>query len=151
MQAGTNPTLDANAAHPIEIGLDDPRHLGNLTKRMHAINSQISSDTKYDPSPPPRVDGSGKVVKESFQSDLEVSDLKLTDEFLYAVGAAALTVIVITVIIIVDPSLRANILMVQYGLQLAGSAVVLAIMTIVVVYQAMKKNEEIRWYPSLRG
>ena len=44
MQTGSNPTLDANAQHPPEIRSSDPRHLGNLTKKMNAINSHASNN-----------------------------------------------------------------------------------------------------------
>ena len=65
MQAGSNVTLDASAAVPQEIRANDPRHLGNLTKNMSKINAQVSTDTKYDPTPPPRVDKNGKPIIEN--------------------------------------------------------------------------------------
>jgi hypothetical protein len=151
MQAGGNTTLDANAAHPPEIRKDDPRHLGNLTKKMGEINSQVSSDTKYDPAPPPRVDRNGNTVRETFVSSVPPPDAKLANEFLYAVGATAVAVLVAIAVIIVDPVLRKKIMEIEYSLPLMGSVSLLAAMTIWLVDDAMDKNEMILWYPSLRG
>ena len=151
MQAGNNVTLDANANHPPEIRPDDPRHLGNLTKKMNVVNAQVASDTKYDPAPPPRVDQNGKPVNESFVSEVPVPDSRLSSEFLYAVGATALTVIVVVIVLIVDPRLRRQIAQIQYSYYLLSATTVLAIITIFVCKQAMNQNEVITWYPSLRG
>ena len=154
MQAGSNPTVDANAAIPPEIQSDDPRHLNNLTAKMHSINAQTASDTKYDPAPPPRVDASGNPVKESFVdvgSPVGLTDTKLTDQYLYAVGAAASAVLVIIVVILVDPRLRREMTKIELSLPLMGGAAVLSVMTLAIVHEAMKRNNYIRWYPNMRG
>lgn len=106
MQSGSNPTLDANAAHPPEIRKDDPRHLGNLTKRMNSINSQVSADTKYDPAPPPRVDKEGKPVTETFVSPVPASDNKIYAEYFYALGGLSLIILVAIFVSIIDPKVR---------------------------------------------
>lgn len=106
MQSGSNPTLDANAAHPPEIRKDDPRHLGNLTKKMNSINSQVSADTKYDPAPPPRVDKDGKPVTETFVSPVPASDNKIYAEYFYALGGLSLIILVAIFVSIIDPKVR---------------------------------------------
>ena len=93
MQTGTNPHLDSNAAHSPEIREDDPRHLGNLTKKMSSMNSQVSADTKYDPVPPPRISLDGTQIKEKFVSPL-TSDSDLFAELMYLIGGQSLIVIV---------------------------------------------------------
>lgn len=151
MQAGGNITLDANAQHPPEIRPDDPRHLGNLTKKMGSINAQVSSDTKYDPNPPPRVDIRGNPVTETFESELPISEAELSSEFLYAVGATALAVIVVVVVIIIDPALRRTFSQIQYSYYLLASTSILAMVTIYICKEAIHKNEIINWYPPMRG
>jgi len=154
MQTGSNPTVDANAAIPTDIQADDPRHLNNLTKKMHSLNAQTSSDTLYDPPPPARLDGNGNPIKENFTdsgSPLGLTDVKMTDEYLYAIGAAAVGVLIIIAVILLDPTSRKNISSIEYSFPLLGGATVLAIMTLVVVYEAMQRNNYIRWNPNMRG
>jgi hypothetical protein len=154
MQTGSNPTVDANAAIPTDIQTDDPRHLNNLTKKMHSLNAQTSSDTLYDPPPPARLDANGNPIKESFTDSgapIGLTDVKMTDEYLYAIGAAAAGVLVLIAVILLDPASRKNISSIEYSFSLLGGATVLAIMTLVVVYEAMQRNNYIRWYPNMRG
>jgi len=154
MQTGSNPTVDANAAIPPEIQPDDPRHLNNLTAKMNAINAQTASDTLYDPTPPPRVDASGNPVKEPFSNagaPIGLTDRSLADEYLYAVGAAALAALVIIAVILIDPAYRGTIAKIEYSFPLLGGAALLSVMTLVIVNEAMKRNNYIRWYPNMRG
>jgi hypothetical protein len=156
MQAGSNPVLDSSAAHPPEIRASDPRHLGNMTKKMDAINKQVASDTKYDPNPPPRVDQNGKPVTESFSNKLSfqalrASDAQINDELLYANGAGALIVLISIGIILLDPKLLRQTQGVQYGFVFLALAGIMCIITLIVVYMARKRNELIMWYPDLRN
>jgi hypothetical protein len=147
MQAGTNVTLDANAAIPSDIRADDPRHLGNLTKNMTKINAQVSSDTKYDPTPPPRVDSKGNPVKEKFTAELGASDMKLVDEKLYALGALAAIVGITVLVVFLDPKLRLPISKVNHGYVFLSAAGLICLLTIFMVTRARQANEVIRWYP----
>ena len=149
MQAGTNVTVDANAAHPSDIRPSDPRHLNNLSKNMTVINSQVSADTKYDPQAPPRVDKNGKPVKESFMSELGASDQKLRDEKLYAVGAIAAIVGVTILVVLSDPKMRAPVATIRNGYLFLGSSLLLCLITIGTVAYARRQNEIITWYPQL--
>ena len=154
MQTGSNPTVDANAAIPTDIQADDPRHLNNLTKKMHSLNAQTSSDTLYDPLPPSRLDSNGKPIKENFTDSgapLGLTDVKMTDEYLYAIGAAAAGVLVVIAVILLDPASRKNISTIEFSFPLLGGAAVLAIMTLVVAYEAMTRNDYIRWNPNMHG
>uniref|UniRef100_A0A6C0DR27 Uncharacterized protein n=1 Tax=viral metagenome TaxID=1070528 RepID=A0A6C0DR27_9ZZZZ len=154
MQTGNNSTVDANAAVPPEIQSDDPRHLKNLTAKMNSINAQTASDTKYDPAPPPRVDASGNPVREYFADSgapIGLTETRLSDEYLYAVGAAAASVLVIIAVILADPALFKNIAKIEYSFPLLGGAAVLAVMTLVIVREAMKRNNYVRWHPNMRG
>jgi len=156
MQTGSSPVLDASAAHPPEIRASDPRHLGNMTKKMDAINKQVSSDTKYDPAPPSRVDQNGKPVTENFAEQLEyqqlaASDNKITDELLYADGAGALIGLIAIGVILLDPKLRRQTQGVQYGFLFLAGAGVMCIATLIIVYIARKRSEIVMWYPNLRG
>jgi len=147
MQTGTNPHLDANAAHSHEIREDDPRHLGNLTKRMAAMNSQVSADTKYDTHPPPRVDSTGAIVKETFVSPIDNSDEQMFTEQMYLIGGICLIVIVLAILIIVDPRLRKIAQSIPYGLPAVFGIIVAAIITIGVIKYTLDKNETNNWYP----
>jgi len=157
MQTGSNPTLDANAQHPPEIRSSDPRHLGNLTKKMNAINSQVASDTKYDPAPPPRVDQNGRPVEEHFVSEIEtnasvpVSETKLAAERLYIATGLAAIVLVIVGVIFTDPKLRKQAAQIEYGFLLLGAVAVLSIATIGITLHYHKNTELALWYPQGRG
>lgn len=154
MQTGSNPTVDANAAIPTDIQADDPRHLNNLTKKMNSLNAQTSNDTLYDPLPPPRLDGNGNPIEERFTNSgapLGLTDVKIADEYLYAVGATAAGVLVLIAVILLDPVSRKNISTIEMSFPLLGGAAVLAIMTMAVVYEAMQRNHYIKWYPNMRG
>jgi len=156
MQTGSTPVLDANAAHPAEIRPSDPRHLGNMTKKMDAINKQVSSDTKYDPAPPPRVDQNGKPVIENFRNQLSfqalaASEAQLNDEMLYANGAGALIGLIAIGVILLDPKLRQQTQGIQYGFLYLGGSAIMFIITLIIVYMARKRNELIMWYPDLRN
>jgi hypothetical protein len=156
MQTGSTPVLDSSAAHPPEIRPSDPRHLGNMTKKMDAINKQVSSDTKYDPAPPPRVDQNGNPVKENFIGRLEYQALgasraQINDEMLYANGAGALIALIAIGIILLDPKLRRQTQGLQYGYVFLASAAIICIITLIIVYMARKRNELIMWYPDLRN
>lgn len=151
MQSGSSPTLDSNAAIPPEIRPSDPRHLGNLTKKMGLINSQVASDTKYDPAPPPRVDRNGNPVNEEFSSELSgaplnVTDTKLLDEMLYAVGACGLIILVAIAVVIIDPSLRKQAASLQYGYYFLATASAFSVATLYVVYISRKQNNIDMWY-----
>lgn len=156
MQTGSNPTLDANAQHPPEIRSSDPRHLGNLTKKMNAINSQVASDTKYDPAPPPRVDQNGRPVAENF-ADLDsyasvpISDVKLVAERLYIATGLAAIVLVVVAVIFADPKLRKQAAQIEYGFLLLAAVGLLSITTIGITLNYQKNTELAMWYPQGRG
>jgi hypothetical protein len=118
MESGANPHLDANAVHSEEIREDDPRHLGNLTKRMSAMNSQVSADTKYDPQPPPRVDNTGKVIKEQFVSPITEPEDMLDIQKLYIIIGGALIIIVLVSVFFIDPRLRKIFTSYTYGISI---------------------------------
>ena len=147
MQAGSNVTLDANAAVPQEIRANDPRHLGNLTKNMSKINAQVSSDTKYDPTPPPRVDKNGKPIIENYIAELGPSDAKLVDEKLFAIGALAVIVAVTILVIVLDPKLQSAVSQTQNGYVFLSVAALLCATTVLVVMRARHYNEIKMWYP----
>ena len=147
MQSGSNPTLDANAAHPPEIRKDDPRHLGNLTKKMNAMNSQVSADTKYDPAPPPRVDKDGKPVTESFIAEVPVSDIKLYDEYFVALGGLSLIIIVAISVCLIDPKVRTNILKSKTNSIAMAATVIICIGTISLAYVSHRQILQDLWYP----
>lgn len=147
MQAGSNVTLDASAAVPQEIRANDPRHLGNLTKNMSKINAQVSSDTKYDPTPPPRVDKNGKPLIEHYTAELGASDTKLIDEKLFAIGALAVIVAVTILVIVLDPKLHSAVSQTQNGYVFLSVAALLCAITVLVVMRARYYNEIKMWYP----
>lgn len=147
METASNPTLDANAQHPPEIRGDDPRHLGNLTKKMHSINSQVASDTKYDPTPPHRVDKSGRVVKEMFVANIPPTDLKLQEEFLHILRAGTLLVFVGILVTIFDPELRAYTLSSSNGLKMLILAFFISLITMIIINLSQNKIIHDRWYP----
>ena len=147
MQSASNPTLDANAQHPPEIRADDPRHLKNLTSKMNSINSQVSTDTKYDPAPPPRVDRDGKVVKESFVANVPVTDLKLKEEFLHLLRAGTLLVFVGILVTIFDPDLRKYLLSSQNGVKMLLAAFVISCITMIIIGITQNKIISDMWYP----
>lgn len=147
MQAGSNVTLDASAAVPQEIRANDPRHLGNLTKNMSKINAQVSSDTKYDPTPPPRVDKNGKPLVENYTAELGASDTKLIDEKLFAIGALAAIVAVTILVIVLDPKLQSAVSQTQNGYVFLSVAALLCAITVLVVMRARYYNEIKMWYP----
>lgn len=149
MQAGENPTVDANAVHPPEIHEDDPRHLNNLMANIHKLNSQSSADTKYDPKPPPRVDKDGKEISEAFEAALDTPDIKLIREVLFALGAMATIVLIMVLFCFLDPKLYRNISEVNHGLTYIGIAAVISTINIGLIYFSMKTNEIILWYPAL--
>jgi hypothetical protein len=153
MQTGSNPTLDANAQHPPEIRGSDPRHLGNLTKKMNAINSQVASDTKYDPAPPPRVDQNGRPVAENFSNfeTVPISDVKLVAERLYIATGLAGIVLVVVAVIFADPKLRKQAAQIEHGYLLLGSVALLSIITIGITLNYLKNTELAMWYPQGRG
>jgi hypothetical protein len=146
MQTGTNPHLDSNAAHSPEIREDDPRHLGNLTKKMSSMNSQVSADTKYDPVPPPRVSLDGTQIKEKFVSPL-TTDSDLFAELMYLIGGQSLIVIVLATIIIVDPTLRKILSTSNYGIITICLTLLLCMATIGVIKYSLYTNEINKWYP----
>jgi len=150
MQSGENPTVDANAVHPPEIRKDDPRHLENLMSKIHALNSQSSSDTKYDPKPPPRVDRNGKEVSEAFEDALETPDIKLIGELLYAFGALAAIVLVMCLFTYLDPKLYLNISQVPYGFLYIKIAATLSLINVILIFFSLKSNEIVQWYPALK-
>lgn len=147
MQTGSNPHLDANAAHSPEIREDDPRHLGNLTKRMSSMNSQVSADTKYDTTPPPRVDSTGAIVKEQFASPINNSDDTFFIELMYLIGGECLIVIVLATLFLVDPRLRKIALTSQYGLVTVIITILTSLITIGFVKYSLYQNESVKWYP----
>lgn len=148
MQSGSTPTLDANAQHPPEIRADDPRHLGNLTKKMNMINMQVSSDTKYDPAPPPRVDKEGKPVNESFIADIPATDIKLEDEFLHLLRAGVFLVITGIFVTIFDPDLRKYMLSIKYGLYFIGTAFLLSLIALIFINDSQRRIRYEIWHPS---
>ena len=151
MQSGQTATVAAGAAVPSEIQSTDPRHLNNLTKNMTQINAQVSNDTKYDPTPPPRVDKDGNPIRESFVSELEASEVELRAEKLYAVGAIAAIVGVCVLVIAADPKMRAPLSNVQNGYLFLGLSGIICLITIYIIVRALRTNEIITWYPQLRG
>ena len=148
MQSGSTPTLDANAQHPPEIRADDPRHLGNLTKKMNMINMQVSSDTKYDPAPPPRVNKEGKPVKESFVAAIPATDIQLQDEFLHLLRAGVYLVITGILVTLLDPSLRKYMLSMRYGLHFVGIAFILSIISLIYINDTQRRIRYEIWHPS---
>lgn len=147
MQAGSNPHLDANAVNSPEIRSDDPRHLGNLTKKMASMNAQVSADTKYDTTPPPRVDSSGKIVNEQFVSPIEDSDDAIFIQMMYLLVGLCLIIIVFGLLVLADPRLRRLVLSNNYGLITVVMAIVVSIFTIGLIKYNLDKNEEQKWYP----
>jgi hypothetical protein len=147
MQSGSNPTLDANAAHPPEIRNDDPRHLGNLTKRMNSLNNQVSADTKYDPAPPPRVDKDGKPVTETFVSPVPSSDLKIYAEYFYTLGGLSLIILVAIFVCLVDPRLRFITFKNKWSSISLIITAVFCIVTIFISYFSHRQIISDLWYP----
>jgi len=147
MQSGTNPHLDANATHSPEIREDDPRHLGNLMKRMSAMNSQVSADTKYDPQAPPRVDLTGKRVQETFISELEASDDAIFSQILYLISGVCLIIIVIAIVFLLDPRLRKIIMNYSYGTTTLLLTILISLITIGFVKYTIQTNEDSKWEP----
>lgn len=147
MQTATNPTLDANSAHPPEIRSDDPRHLGNLLKNMNKINSQVSSDTKYDPAPPPRVDTNGKVVKESFIADIPPTDIKLEEEFLHMLRCGVMLVIVGLLVTIFDPDMRAFAFSTKEGPRYLLAVSFISLIALLIISEIQRKINIEKWYP----
>ena len=147
MQAGSNPHLDANAVNSPEIRTDDPRHLGNLTKKMASMNAQVSADTKYDTTPPPRVDSSGKIVIEQFVSPIEDAEGEIFIQMMYLLGGLCLIVIVFALLVLIDPRLRKLLVSNSYGLIIVSVAILVAIFTIGFINYNLDKNEEQKWYP----
>jgi uncharacterized membrane protein len=147
MQAATNPTLDANAAHSPEIREDDPRHLGNLTKKMNKINGQVSADTKYDPAPPPRVDSKGNIVKESFVAEIPPSDLKLEEQFLHIIRCGVFLVLVGILVTMFDPDMRNYLFSVKYGITFLIIGFILSVIALLVISSTQRNIDIERWYP----
>lgn len=147
MQSGTNPTLDASAAHSPEIREDDPRHLGNLTTRMNSLNAQVSVDTKYDPTPPPRVGKDGKPVTESFVANVPVSDLRLRGEYFYAFGGLSLIILVAIFIVILDPTLRIKIFKNTGSTIFISATVGVCLATMISCYLYYRQIQMDIWYP----
>ena len=147
MQSGSNPTLDANAAHPPEIRKDDPRHLGNLTKRMNSLNSQVSADTKYDPAPPPRVDKDGNPVTEYFVAETPPSDLKIYDEYFYALGGLSLIILVAFIVCLVDPRLRSSTFRNKWSSLAIIITATFSTITILISYLSHRQIISDLWYP----
>ena len=151
MQTALNPTLDANAAHPIEIRGDDPRHLGNLTKKMSGVNAQVAADTHYDPQSPPRVDSNGNPVVEHFVAPLPIpSDLTLADEFAYEIGGGALIVLIGVIVVLTDPKLRSAVSKLKFGFIMLFAATLISGITLIYVRAIFQVDEALRWYPFLR-
>lgn len=147
MQTASNPTLDANAKHPPEIREDDPRHLANLTKSMNRINAQVSSDTKYDPAPPPRVDRNGKVVKESFIAGLPPSDNKLEEEFLHLLRCGVFLVLVGLLVVLFDPAMRTYTFSTKYGPRMLVAIFFISLISLVIINETQVKITTDKWYP----
>jgi hypothetical protein len=150
MQAGENPTVDANAVHPPEIQKDDPRRLENLMAKIHTLNSQSASDTKYDPKPPPRVDRNGKEVSEAFEDALDTPDIKLIRQLLYAFGALSLVTLIMVIFAFLDPKMYRSISEVNNGFLYLKISAGLSVVNIIFVYFSMAANEVILWYPALK-
>jgi hypothetical protein len=149
MQSATNPTLDANAQHPPEIREDDPRHLKNLMKNMNKINSQVSSDTKYDPAPPPRVDKDGKVVKESFIADLPPTDIKLQEEFLHILRAGVLLVFVGLLVTIFDSNMRNYAFSTKSGPRYLLAVFFISSIALLIISESQRRITLNKWYPNM--
>jgi len=149
MQTALNPTLDANATHPVEIRTDDPRHLGNLTKKMSGVNSQVAADTHYDPQAPPRVDMNGNPVKESFVTYLPPSQNQITDEFAFMIGAGALIVLVAVMVILGDSNLRLVLSKTKHGYTMLSVSVLMSFITLIYVRNIFQMTEVLRWYPNI--
>jgi hypothetical protein len=147
MQSGSNPTLDANAAHPPEIRKDDPRHLGNLTKKMNSLNSQVSADTKYDPAPPPRVDKDGNPVTETFVSPVPASDQKIYAEYFYALGGLSLIILVAIIVCVVDPRLRSSTFKNKWASIGIIVTATFCTLTILISYFSHRQIMSDLWYP----
>ena len=147
MQTATNPTLDANSAHPPEIREDDPRHLGNLTKKMNSINSQVSSDTKYDPAPPPRVDANGNVVNESFITEVPPADVKLEEEFLHFIRSGVYLVLVGILVTLFDPYMRNQLFSFEWGPTFLILGFVISVITLLVISSSQRNIDTELWYP----
>lgn len=147
MQTATNPTLDANSAHPPEIRADDPRHLGNLTKKMNSINRQVSSDTKYDPAPPPRVDTNGNVVKEAFIAEVPPSDLKLKEQFLHIIRSGIYLVLVGILVTLFDPNMRKYLFSFKWGVTFLITGFLICVISLLVIGVSQRNIDIERWYP----
>jgi hypothetical protein len=147
MQTATNPTLDANSAHPPEIREDDPRHLGNLTKKMNSINRQVSSDTKYDPAPPPRVDKNGNVVKESFIAEVPPSDIKLEEQFLHIIRSGIYLVLVGILVTLFDPDMRNYLFSFKWGITFLITGFLICVISLLVISSSQRNIDIERWYP----
>ena len=150
MQTGVNIVVDANAVHPPEIRDDDPRHIGNLMVTLTKSNAQASADTKYDPKPPPRVDINGNEVTEAFSAELGVNDTKLTDEVLYAIGATALILVVMSILILIDPMTHRIVSQVPHGILFIGLSIGISFVTMCIIAYARYWNDIILWYPQLK-
>jgi len=147
MQSATNPTLDANAQHPPEIREDDPRHLKNLMRHMNKINSQVSSDTKYDPAPPPRVDKNGKVVKESFIANLPPSDNRLEEEFLHILRSGVLLVLVGLLVTVFDNDMRAYAFSTKEGPRYLLAVFFISLISLLIITETQRRITIDKWYP----
>ena len=146
MQSGSNPHLDANAADSPEIREDDPRHLGNLTKKMSSMNNQVSADTKYDPVSPPRIGADGAPINERFTSPLPNNDENFAEK-MYIICGITLIIMVLATIIIIDPNLRKIVNSVSYGNVLIGSTFVLCLSILGFIRYSLHVNEIQKWYP----
>jgi hypothetical protein len=147
MQSGSSPVLDANAAHPPEIRENDPRHLGNLTKKMNSLNGQVSADTKYDPAPPPRVDQDGNPVTETFVSELPPSTLKIYGQYIYAFGALSLIILVAILVCVLDSRLRTRLFGQKWTANILILTSVVCIVTIAFCYKLHRQMKMDLWYP----
>jgi hypothetical protein len=150
MQSGSNPTVDANAAIPIEFHKDDPRHMNNLIRNIASLNAQSSSDTKYDPKPPPRVDRKGNEVNESFSAKLDISDTKIHSEILYACGALASIILIMVIFAYLDPKMFRIISQIDNGFLYINVAAIISLISMGVAYYGYKINEIMLWYPALK-
>ena len=147
MQTGSAPTLDANAQHPPEIRADDPRHLGNLTKKMNMINAQVSSDTKYDPAPPPRVDKNGKPVNEAFIAEVPAGSAKIEGQYIHLIRAGVLLVITGILVTIFDPDLQKILVTSRYGIRFLMGASAMSVISLLFLRNSQRQNEIDIWYP----
>jgi len=147
MQTGSSPTLDANAQHPPEIRADDPRHLGNLTKKMNMINAQVASDTKYDPAPPPRVDKNGRPVNESFIAEIPAGASKMESEYIHLMRAGVLLVITGILVTIFDPYLRNSLVSSTYGVRLIMASSIMSLVSLYLISESETQNKIDMWYP----